>query len=323
MSPPGPYCMKSISILLPIYCEEEGLPALFQAMDKVATGQPGYFWEFILVNDGSRDHSIDVLRAQAAKDPRYRVVDLSRNFGKEVALSAGLPYASGDAVICMDADLQHPPSYIPQMIAEWENGADVVEMIRTESENEPIARKIGSRVFYFLLKAISDTEILSKTTDFRLLDRRVVDALQTIEERHRMFRGLVDWLGFRKVRLPFTASARQHGESVYSYAKLINLALNSFIGHSSIPLKLIGVLGGVITFVGMLLFVFMAGATLIDRHWFSFTGLAFAVVINTVLIGIVLLALGLMSLYISKIYAETQNRPLFVVREVLNAKPRS
>lgn len=315
--------MKTISILLPIYCEEKSLPALFQAMDKVAASQSGYFWEFILVNDGSKDRSIDVLREQAAKDPRYVVVDLSRNFGKEIALSAGLPHSRGDAVICMDADLQHPPSYIPQMIDEWQKGADVVEMVRTASENEPLARKIGSRAFYILLRSISETEILSKTTDFRLLDRRVVNALQTIEERHRMFRGLVDWLGFRKVRLPFAASARQHGESVYSYAKLINLALNSFIGHSSIPLKLIGVLGGIITFIGMLLFVFMACAALIHPQLFNFTGLAFAVVINTVLIGIVLLALGLMSLYISKIYAETQNRPLFVVREVLNEKTRS
>ncbi len=206
------------------------------------------------------------------------------------------------------------------MLDQWEHGADVVEMIRVESTNEPLLRKLGSRLFYFMLRSISDTEILAKTTDFRLLDRRVIEALKSIEERHRMFRGLVDWLGFRKVRLPFTAAARMHGESVYSYAQLVNLALNSFIGHSSIPLKLIGAFGGIITLTGILLFIFMTGSTLYDPNWLNFTGLAFAVVINTVLIGIVLLALGLMSLYISKIYAETQNRPLFVVREVLNAK---
>ena len=315
--------MKTISILLPIFCEEKGLPALFAALDEISFKAPNYKFEFIMVNDGSKDRSWDILQGQSDKDTRYRSVDLSRNFGKEIALSAGLVYATGDAVICMDADLQHPPSYIPQMLDQWEHGAEVVEMVRVESKNEPLFRKLGSKAFYFLLGTISDTEILSKTTDFRLLDRRVVEALKSIEERHRMFRGLVDWLGFRKVRLPFTASARQHGESVYSYAKLTNLALNSFIGHSSIPLKLIGVLGVIITMIGLLTFLLMIAATLTDPQWLKFTNLAFAVVINTILIGIVLLALGLMSLYISKIYAETQNRPLFVVREVLNAKRSS
>lgn len=315
--------MKSISILVPVFCEEKGLSSLFKGLSDTASSHPQFSWEFVLVNDGSKDRSIDILRNHAGLDDRFTVVDLSRNFGKEIALSAGLVYATGDAVICMDADLQHPPSYIPQMLDQWEHGAEVVEMVRVESKNEPLFRKLGSKAFYFLLGTISDTEILSKTTDFRLLDRRVVEALKSIEERHRMFRGLVDWLGFRKVRLPFTASARQHGESVYSYAKLTNLALNSFIGHSSIPLKLIGVLGVIITMIGLLTFLFMIVATLTDPQWLKFTNLAFAVVINTILIGIVLLALGLMSLYISKIYAETQNRPLFVVREVLNAKRSS
>lgn len=312
--------MKTISILIPVYSEAKGLPSLFEALGGVAASLSQFHWEFVLVNDGSKDRSMEIMRDKAACDDRYVIVDLSRNFGKEIALSAGLEYVRGDAILTMDADLQHPTRYIPQMIKEWQDGVDIVEMIRTDSAHEPILRRLGSRMFYFLLGIISDTEILAKTTDFRLLDRKVVDAMAKIEERHRMFRGLVDWLGFKKIRLPFTATERLHGESVYSYAKLINLAINSFIGHSSIPLKLIGVLGGFISLSSGVLFVFMIGTTLVNPNLFNFTSLAFAVVFNTLLSGIILVALGLMSLYISKIYSETQNRPLYIVREALNAK---
>lgn len=312
--------MKDISVLIPVYCEGKGLARLFGVLNELPIAYSHYNWSFVLVNDGSKDDSMQIMRQQAFSDPRYQIVDLSRNFGKEIALSAGIMYAKGDAVIVMDADLQHPPAYIAMMLREWELGAEIVEMIRTESADEPFFRRIGSRVFYFMLRVISDTEILAKTTDFRLLDRKVVSALQKIEERQRMFRGLVDWLGFKKVRLPFSAAPRIHGDSVYSYAKLINLALNSFIAHSSVPLKLIGVLGGLITLISSMALVVMLSVTLIDPHKLNFTGLAFVVVINTILSGVVLLALGLISLYISKIYAETQNRPLFLVREILNEK---
>ena len=278
----------------------------------------GYEWEVIFVNDGSTDRSGEILEELSAEDSCCRVIELSKNFGKEIALSAGADYASGDMIICMDADLQHPPKLIPEMLRYWEEGYEVVEMVRTQTEGEPWLRRVGSALFYFILKLISSTDILAKTTDFRLLDRKVVQALRRVEERQRMFRGIVDWLGFRKVRLNFVAPPRQHGAPVYSYAKFLNLALISFISYSSIPLKLIGLFGIGITVISGLVLTWMTVVTLVaDENW-GITPLAFIVVSNLFLTGVILTTLGLMSLYLSKIYSEVQNRPLYTVSRTLN-----
>ncbi len=277
-----------------------------------------YEWEIIFVNDGSTDRSGEILEELSTENSYCRVIELSRNFGKEIALSAGVDFASGDAVICMDADLQHPPNQIPDMLRYWEDGYEVVEMVRTHSESEPWLRRVGSTFFYFILKLISSTEIISKTTDFRLLDNKVIQAFRKVEERQRMFRGIIDWLGFRKIRLNFIAPPRQHGTPVYSYSKLLNLAINSFISYSSIPLKLIGLFGISITIISGLVLSWMILVTLIaDEDW-GITPLAFIVVSNLVLTGVILTTLGLMSLYLSKIYSEVQNRPLYTVRRTLN-----
>ena len=281
---------------------------------------PDYRWEIIFVDDGSPDQSAHVLDELSAQDDKCRVIELSRNFGKEIALSAGVDYASGDAVICLDADLQHPPERIPDMVLEWEKGAEVVEMVREPSKHEPWLRRIGSNLFYIILRLLSSTDILAKTTDFRLMDRKVVDAFCEVEERQRMFRGIIDWLGFRKTSLTFQSEPRKFGSPVYSYTKLLNLALNSFISYSSIPLKLIGVLGLLITGSGLSVFLWMIVTTIVAREYWNYTPLAFVVVINLIMTGVILTALGLMSLYISKIYSEVQNRPLYTVRKTLNLK---
>ena len=279
-----------------------------------------YDWEIVFVDDGSPDNSAEFLMELCRQDKKCRVVELSRNFGKEIALSAGVNYAAGDAVICLDADLQHPPDHIPDMVRKWEEGSEVVEMLRTHSKQDPWLRRLGSRVFYSILRLLSSTDILAKTTDFRLLDRKVVDALGKVEERQRMFRGIIDWLGFRKTSLSFQPGPRKYGVPVYSYAKLINLALNSFISYSSIPLKLIGVLGLFITGASLFVFSWMITTTIFAPELWNYTPLAFAVVINLILTGVILTALGLMSLYISKIFSEVQNRPLYTVRKTINLK---
>ena len=180
----------------------------YQAIQSVMEKRlPDYRWEVIFVDDGSVDKSAEVLDELSAQDENCRVIELSRNFGKEIALSAGIDYASGDAVICLDADLQHPPERIPDMVLEWEKGNEVVEMVRGPSIHEPWLRRIGSTFFYIILRLISSTDILSKTTDFRLMDRKVVDAFCEVEERQRMFRGIIDWLGFRKTSLTFKSNA--------------------------------------------------------------------------------------------------------------------
>ena len=310
---------KLLSFVIPAYCEQENLRPLSQAIQSVMEKWlPDYVWEIIFVDDGSSDQSGQVLDELSAQDENCKAVELSRNFGKEIALSAGVDYASGEAVICLDADLQHPPERIPEMVREWENGAEVVEMVRERSKHEPWLRRLGSHLFYTILRLISSTDILAKTTDFRLLDRKVVDALRQVEERQRMFRGIIDWLGFHKTRLFFQPAPRKFGVPVYSYTKLLNLALNSFISYSSIPLKLIGVLGLLITGSGLCVLSWMVVTTIVVPEYWNYTPLAFVVVINLVMTGVILTALGLISLYISKIYSEVQNRPLYTVRKTLN-----
>ena len=291
----------------------------YEALQNMMTGQSDqYDWDVIFVNDGSPDGSGEILEQLSQKEARCRIIELSRNFGKEIALSAGVDYAKGDAVIFLDADLQHPPDRIPDMLRCWEDGYEVVEMVRTYTEGEPWLRRLGSTLFYKILKFLSSTDILAKTTDFRLLDRKVVQELRRVEERQRMFRGIIDWLGFRKVRLDFEAPARKYGTPVYSYSKLLNLALNSFISYSSLPLKLIGVLGvGIAAISGLVLFWMTAVTLFADEYW-NITPVAFIVVSNLVFTGVTLSALGLMSLYISKIYSEVQNRPLYTIRRTIN-----
>ncbi|MBF0441552.1 MAG: glycosyltransferase family 2 protein, partial [Oligoflexales bacterium] len=303
------------SVVIPVYCEEESINKFSEILEEVTSRIIGYSWEYIFVNDGSRDRTLQMAKEISKNKKNFKIIDLSRNFGKEIALSAGIEYAKGDAVICMDADLQHPPEKIPLMVAAWENGAEVVEMVRTKNKKKSLKRKIGSRTFYYLLNKISDTKIQSRTTDFRLLDRKVVNSLVKIQEKQRMFRGLVDWLGFKKVILPFDENPRHGGKSVYSYGKLTTLAFNSFVSHSAVPLKGIGILGLLIVIGSGLLILIMLSTTFVAPQIFNFTPLAILVVANTFLIGIVLTAMGLMSLYIAKIYSETQNRPLFVIRE--------
>lgn len=311
--------MKTISFVIPVYQEQDNLLLMYEALQYMMSGQSDqYDWEVIFVNDGSPDASGEILEKLSQKAAQCRVIELSRNFGKEIALSAGVDYAKGDAVIFLDADLQHPPDRIPDMLRCWEDGYEVVEMVRTYTLGEPWLRRLGSTLFYKILKFISSTDILAKTTDFRLLDRKVVKELRRVEERQRMFRGIIDWLGFRKVRLDFEAPARRYGTPVYSYGKLLNLALNSFISYSSLPLKLIGVLGIGITVISGLVLFWMTVVTLTADEYWNITPVAFIMVSILVFTGITLSALGLMSLYISKIYSEVQNRPLYTIRRTIN-----
>ena len=311
--------MKIISFVIPVYQEKDNLVLMYEALQYMMSGQSDqYDWEVIFVNDGSPDGSGEILEKLSQKEARCRVIELSRNFGKEIALSAGVDYAKGDAVIFLDADLQHPPARIPDMLRCWEDGYEVVEMVRTYTLGEPWLRRLGSTLFYKILKFISSTDILAKTTDFRLLDRKVVKELRRVEERQRMFRGIIDWLGFRKVRLDFEAPARRYGTPVYSYGKLLNLALNSFISYSSLPLKFIGALGVGITVISGLVLFWMTAVTLFADEYWNITPVAFIVVSNLVFTGVTLSALGLMSLYISKIYSEVQNRPLYTIRRTIN-----
>lgn len=315
--------MKRILIVIPVYREAGNLERLHKRLDEVTSDLAALAWEYLFVNDGSPDSSLDVLRRLAEQDPKVRVIDLSRNFGKEIALTAGVHNADdADAVICMDADLQHPPELIPTLLMEWEKGAEIVATVRESIEKQPWLRRAGSHFYYWLMARISGLEMVSQTTDFRLYDKKVVAAFRQATERERMFRGIMDWLGFRKVYVPFRAQARTDGVAGYSYIKLWRLAVNSITSFSLLPLRLTGYLGVLITSCSGLLLAWMLG-TYFFSNVHMYTPLAMVVVANTFLIGIVLMAIGLVALYIGTIHTEVVNRPLYIVRERIGCAARA
>ncbi|MEO1483486.1 MAG: glycosyltransferase family 2 protein [Myxococcota bacterium] len=310
---------RTVTVIVPIYNEANNVPALWDALDAAAQASAGVDFEFVFVNDGSVDDSIAALEALSVREPRAKVVDLSRNFGKEVALTAGLDSASGDAVIFIDADLQHPPALIPEMIDAWHAGAEVVVTVRRSTERESLGRRLGSKAFHWIMKNFSDVDHLAGTTDFRLLDAKVAAAVRSIGERERLFRGLIDWLGFRRVVLEFDAPSREAGQTTkFSLFTLIRLAVSSFVSHSLLPLVVLGLAGIAITVSAGLLLTWMFVAEHLVDERFYYTPLAQVVVANTLLIGLVISALGVMSLYLAKIYREVLKRPLYAVRKRWN-----
>lgn len=306
---------KLISLVVPIHNEVENIPALYAALLRVSESLPSYSWEFLFVDDGSTDNSVSLLETLAEKDSRINLIEFSRNFGKELATTAGIHSATGDAVLMLDADLQHPPELIPEFIKKWEAGAEVVIGVRLSNTREGLVKRLGSKLYYSISNFISDTEILSKATDFRLMDRKVVDEFNKFSERSRITRGLVDWLGFRRDTVEFVAPARSYGVAKYSFTKLLGLAFSSFVSHSLFPLRFAGYLGITIIAISLPLGIFMFFSRYIFTNFYNFSGTAILATILLFLIGIVLACLGLIALYIANIHTEVANRPLYVIRK--------
>lgn len=306
---------KKISIVIPVYNEAENILKLHSCLVGVTLSLHQYRWEYIYINDGSHDSSYEVLKKLSHDDKKVIFIDFSRNFGKEIALTAGAHEAeNSDALICIDADLQHPPNLIPTLIQKWEEGAEIVITIRDETEKQPILRQLGSYIFYWLMKKMSGVDLKAKTTDFRLYDKKVIREFKRVTERERMFRAIMDWMGFKRVYVNFKADARFKGKPGYSYFKLWRLAVNSLTAFSLWPLRLAGYLGILISSVSSALFLWMSVNYLVLKIWI-YTPLAMVVVINTFLIGVVLIALGLVALYVGIIHTEVVNRPLYIIRE--------
>ncbi len=303
-----------ISIVVPMYNEAENIRPMYEALQKVLS-KLSYKFELLFVNDGSKDNTSIDLQKLAQQDPNVRPIDLARNFGKEIALSAGLHNAHGQAAIMLDADLQHPPNMIPDFIHKWEEGADLVIGVRKTYE-APWFKRQCSNAFYKLINKISDTDMMPHSTDFRLVDRQVIDAFNLFTERNRITRGLFDWLGYRRTLVYFDAAERQNGEATYSFRKLVQLGTNSIIGHSLFPLRLAGYIGGIMVAaaVPLAVFIFLDRYVLGNFFGFDFSGSAILAVINLLMSGVILSCLGLMSLYIANVHAEVINRPLYVKR---------
>jgi glycosyltransferase involved in cell wall biosynthesis len=302
-----------ISVVAPVFNEHSTLPELHRRLTDVLTSLGPY--EIVLVDDGSSDGSWDSLLDLAARDPHLRLLRLSRNFGHQAALSAGLDAARGEAIVLMDADLQDPPELIPQLVGKWREGFDVVYAIRGEREGEPRLRLASISLFYRVLYRITSTEIPQNAGDFRLLSRRAADAITAMPERARFLRGMTSWIGFRQTGVPYTREARFAGESKYPPRKLIRLALDGITSFSTAPIKLV-------TAIGFALVVFCVGVlvwTLYVRFFTSHHPQGWTSVIAVVLLldGVQLLSLGVIGQYVARIFDETKQRPLYLVDEVV------
>ena len=301
------------SVVIPVYNEAEVLPALYRRLTNVMEGL-GKPYEIVFVNDGSVDDSPKVLAEFRAQDSRVRVVSLSRNFGHQIAITAGLDHSSGQAVVVMDADLQDPPEIIPQLIAQWKVGYDIVFTVRESRRRESVFKRTTAALFYRLLQRLTATDIPLDAGDFRLMSRRAVEALKPIRERNRFVRGLVGWIGFRHTCVRFVRDARQAGETKYPLRKMIRFALNGLISFSFVPLQLATYLGFAVS-----LFSFLYIAYAIELKLFTdraVQGWASIMVAMLFIGGVQLISLGIMGEYIGRIYDEVKQRPLYVIDEL-------
>ncbi len=304
-----------LSIVIPVYGEEDNLPVLYERLAKVMHDtEPNY--EVIFVDDGSRDRSADMLRELAERDERVVVVELSRNFGHQVAISAGLDFAQGDAVIVMDADLQDPPEVLPQFIAKWREGHDVVYAVRARRKEGWFKRALYA-LFYRVMQRIANIDIPLDAGDFCIMDRRVVEVLVGMPERNRFVRGIRSWIGLNQVGLSYERHARYAGQVKYSYTRLIYLALDGLISFSFVPLRMITVIGFVISAISIVL----AAIYFIQRIMVGPNPLGFTTTIVAILFlsGVQLITLGVIGEYIGRIFEEVKRRPLYIVRRVTSA----
>lgn len=302
--------MINLSIVVPAYNEAQNIPRLLERLERVLREREG--WELIIVDDGSTDDTLSVIKQYASRTRQLRFLALTRNFGHQTALKAGLDHASGDCVISLDADLQHPPELIPEMIRNWQSGYEVVNMVRVDA-NVALLKRLTSRFFYWLSNAISDYRIEPGSSDFRLLDRRVVDVLRDTRERNLFLRGLIPWLGFRQVNLPYTQEARAGGESKYGIRSMVELALRGITSSSLRPLH-------IATVIGLLMSLFAAIYAVYALWVKLFVGTAItgwtSVLISVLLIGgIQLLMLGVLGEYLGRTLTEAKGRPAYVLRE--------
>ena len=304
---------KRISVIIPCYCEAGNLEHLHTTLCEVINTMNGFNWRIVFVDDGSNDNSREVLARITESDPRVTALLLSRNFGKESALMAGVKESSRcDGVICMDADLQHPPALLPQLVEKWQDGWQVVATVRESVKSHSIFRKIGSSLYYKLMRSVGGNLLIPNSTDFRLIDRSVLDHLLELNENIRMFRGMIDWFGFPTAVIPFSAPERFHGKANYSYSKLFQLALTSITSFSLWPLRLTGYAGVLIATLSLLTLVISLTLKVTQGEWFI-TPLGLVILFNTLLVGVLMICLGLIALYIGNIRDSVLGRPDFIV----------
>jgi dolichol-phosphate mannosyltransferase len=308
----------SISVVIPCFNEEGTLRETHQRLSRMLAAAC-FAHEIIYVDDGSRDSTPELLRALQAEDAHVRVVYLSRNFGHQFAVTAGLANAQGDAAVIMDADLQDPPEVVPDMIRLWREGYDVVYGVRTDREGETRFKLLTASLFYRLIRWLSDTEIPLDTGDFRLLDRKVIDAVVAMPERDRFLRGMVSWTGFRQTGVPYRRAARFAGETKYPLPKMVRFALDGMLSFSSKPLRLSTLMGFASAGLAVLAILYALGMRIFTQRWV--TGWTALIIAILFLGGAQLVSLGIIGEYVGRLYGEAKRRPLYLVRETLGMEP--
>lgn len=304
---------KKISILIPAYNEQEVLRHLYERLNKLAGENTNYNFEFLFINDGSRDNTLEMIKTYAKDDERIAYVNLSRNFGKEIAMIAGLDHVTGDATVIIDADLQDPPELIPMMISYWEEGFDDVYARRKSRAGESWFKKVTSEFYYKLLQKSTSIPIQQDTGDFRLLDKRCVEALRLFRESQRNAKGMFSWIGYKKKEIMYDRDPRAAGETKWNYAKLTNLAIDGITSFTTAPLRISSVMGALVSFAAFVYIIYLVIRTAL--YGSDLAGYPSMMAVILFLGGVQLLSLGIIGEYVGRIFNETKHRPLYLVEE--------
>lgn len=311
--------MNKISIVIPMYCEEEVVQECYNRIIEVFKRIENYEYELVCVDDGSKDKTLEILNSIAEKDKNVKIISFSRNFGHQCAVTAGLRYASGDAVVIIDADLQDPPELIPKMIKMWEQGSDVIYGKRKTREGESKFKLLTAKMFYKTLNALSDVDIPKDTGDFRLVDKKIVDVINSLPEHNKFLRGLFSWVGFEQEALEYERKERFAGKTKYPFRKMIRLASDGIISFSTKPLKSVGGLGIFSIIISFIILIYSILSFIFK--WNSLTpGWTSIMITITFFSGIILLSLWMIGEYIARIYDESKGRPQYIISKKINIK---
>lgn len=314
-----------ISLIIPIYNEEKNIPILYDRITSVMKRGVKEPYEIIFVDDGSIDNSLRILRELKIRDSRVRYVSFSRNFGHQIAICAGFEATHGKAIISMDGDLQHPPELLPEIIAKWHEGYQIVSLIKEDVKVLPFFKHWFTAVFYALIRRISNLKLSFGASDFRLLDRVVVEALKNMPEKRKFLRGLVDWTGYRNVNLPYKLEKRYAGKPKYTYSRMFRLAFDAIFSFSLTPLRVVFWLGIITSSFCFLYAIFITIVIMFDIRGLIYKGVVvpgwLSIMVGILFLGgIQLVGIGMLGEYIGRVYEETQNRPLYLVKEVSDDK---
>ena len=311
--------MKKVSVVIPMYYEEEVAQECYHRMSDVLSKIEGYEYELICVNDGSQDNTLPILEEIAKNDKKVKVISFARNFGHQCAVTAGLKYVTGDCVVIIDADLQDPPELIPEMLKLWEEGNEVIYGKRKTREGESVFKLLTAKMFYKTLNSLSDVDIPKDTGDFRLVDRKVVDVMNSMPEHNKFLRGLWGWIGFKQIPFEYERKERFAGKTKYPLKKMLKLASDGIIGFSTKPLKLVGALGILAIIISMVILIYSLVSYIFGLNQLT-AGWTSIMVTVTFLSGVQLLSIWIMSEYIGRIYDESKSRPQYIIEKTINVE---